>query len=495
MANAENVPSTGRQLVHGSAWMVGARWAARLIGLVSTVILARLLAPADFGIVAIALIAVGLLETVGYAGVDLALMRPGANSREHFDTAWTIQIIQGMLIAGLLVVVAPWVGQLFSEPRTVSVVQLIALRPLISGFENIGVVAFRKDLDFAKDFRFTVYTKLANFAIVVGAAFYLENYWALAIGMTSGSAIALILSYRMHPYRPRLSLTCVREMWGFSQWLIISRVGTYLNRKTDEFVVGRLLGTSVMGGYHVANELATMPSSELVMPLRRALFPTLSKVAGARDEFANLFCLSLGAIAALCFSVGFGLMAVAPEFVPLVLGEKWLGAIDAMRWLALYGAFSSLILTLEMPLWVMGRTRLSAAQTWLELALLVPIAFLAAHLKGMEGVAMARVAVSIAVLPVMLHFVSSSCMIRIGRLYGALWRPCLAGLAMYGILAVLAPLVDAPVALLLLLKVLAGAVIFASVLVVLWLVSGRHAGIEEQALRMIVSLAGRRHRA
>ncbi|MBL8198303.1 MAG: hypothetical protein JNJ67_05155 [Chromatiales bacterium] len=92
----------------------------------------------------------------------------------------------------------------------------------------------------------------------------------------------------------------------------------------------------------------------------------------------------------------------------------------------------------------------------------------------------------------MLHFVSSSCMIRIGRLYGALWRPCLAGLAMYGILAVFAPLVDAPVALLLLLKVLAGVVIFASVLVVLWLVSGRQAGIEEQALQTIVSLAGRR---
>jgi len=474
--------------------MVAARWATRLIGLVSTVILARLLAPEDFGIVAIALIAVGLLETVGYAGVDLALMRPGANSREHFDTAWTIQIIQGLLIAVLLVVVAPWVGQLFSEPRTVGVVQVIALRPLISGFENIGVVAFRKELDFAKDFRFTVYTKLANFAIVVGSAFYLENYWALTIGMTSGSVIAVILSYLMHPYRPRLSLVHVREMWGFSQWLIISRVGSFLNRKTDEVVVGRLLGTSVMGGYHVANELATMPSSELVMPLRRALFPTLSKVAGARDEIEKLFCLSLAAIAALCFSVGFGLMAVAPEFVPLVLGDKWLGAVDAMRWLALYGAFSSLILTLEMPLWVMGRTRLSAAQTWLELALLVPVAFLAAHLKGMEGVAMARVAVSIAVLPVMLHFVSSSCMIRIGRLYGALWRPCLAGLAMYGILAVFAPLVDAPVALLLLLKVLAGVVIFASVLVVLWLVSGRQAGIEEQALRTIVSLVGRRFR-
>ncbi|HAY29069.1 MAG TPA: lipopolysaccharide biosynthesis protein [Candidatus Accumulibacter sp.] len=490
MPNEDASDSAGRHLVRGSAWMIGARWATRLIGLVSTVILARLLAPDDFGVVAIALIAVGLLETLGYAGVDLALMRPDANTRQHFDTAWTIQIIQGLLIGGLLLLLAPLVAWFFSEPRTTTVMQAIALRPVINGFENIGIVAFRKELDFAKDFRFTVYTKLVNFSIVVGAAFYLENYWALVIGMTSSSLVALVLSYLMHPYRPRLSVVHVREMWGFSQWLIISRVGAFLNRKTDEFVVGRILGTSVMGGYHVANELATMPSSELVMPLRRAMFPTLAKVSSDPEELEKLFCLSFSSIAVLCFSVGFGLMSIAPEFIPVVLGDKWLSAVDAMRWLALYGAFSSLILTLEMPLWVTGRTRLSAAQTWIELALLLPIVFVATRLNGIEGAAMARLGVSLLVLPVMLRFVSGACSIRIGKLYGAIWRPIVAGLLMSLVLALITPAALGSVVLALALKIVAGTLIFPCALFLLWLAAGRPAGLEAQAAAIIASYLG-----
>lgn len=475
--------------------MIAARWAMRLIGLVSTVILARLLAPDDFGVIAIALIVVGLLETLAYAGVDLALMRPDADTRGHYDTAWTIQLIQGALVAGVLLVVAPWVSQFFSEPRATAVIQVIALRPLIVGMQNIGIVAFRKELDFAKDFRFNLYTKLLNFTIVVGSAFWLENYWALVIGMTSSGTIEVTLSYLMHPYRPRLCLARANEIWGFSQWLVIARVGTFLNRKTDEFVVGRLLGTGVMGGYHVANEFATMPSSELVMPLRRAMFPTLARVSEDKEELEKLFLLSFSAIAVMCFSVGFGLMSVAPEFIPIVLGDKWLSGVDAMRWLALYGAFAALILTLEMPLWVTGRTRLSAAQTWLELALLVPTAFLAARMNGIEGAAMARLGVSVVVMPVMLRFVSGACSIRLGKLYGAIWRPVAAGLVMSAALTVVTPVAVGSMALALFLKILAGVMLFPGVLLGLWLVAGRPFGIETQVASALAAMRRKRREA
>lgn len=463
--------------------MIGARWAMRLVGLTSTIILARLLAPDDFGVIAIAGIVVGLLETVAYAGVDLALMRPGADTREHYDTAWTIQLIQGAMIAGILLLVAPWVSPFFSEPRATAVIQALALRPLIMGFQNIGIVAFRKDLNFAKDFRFTLYTKLLNFSVVVGAAFWLQNYWALVIGLTGSSLIDLMLSYVMHPYRPRPCLARVRELWGFSQWLIISRVGLFLNRKTDELVVGRLLGTSAMGGYHVASELATMPSAELVMPMRRAMFPTLAKISQDRAEMEKLFCLSLSTIAVLVCSVGFGLMSVAPELVPIILGDKWLSAIATMRWLALYGAFSSLILTLEMPLWITGQTRLSAAQTWLELALLVPVAYFAARANGIEGAAMARLGISALILPIMMVFVARSCSIGLGKLYGAIWRPLTAGLVMAGILSLITQSAVGPLALVLALKILAGIAVFPCVVLLLWLVSGRSDGIEMEAVK------------
>jgi hypothetical protein len=104
-------------LTRGSLWMIAARWAMRLIGLVSTMILARLLAPEDFGLIALALLAYGLLETLSYAGVDLALMRQGNDSREHYDTAWTIQVLQGVFIAVCLAVGGGGGGRPLDAPR------------------------------------------------------------------------------------------------------------------------------------------------------------------------------------------------------------------------------------------------------------------------------------------------------------------------------------------------------------------------------------------
>src|SRR4030095_2547139 len=96
-------------LLRGSLWMIASRWAIRMLGLASTLVLVRLLAPEDFGVVAMVMLAYGLLETISYAGVDLALLRQTTTSREHYDTAWTLQILQGCFIATLLLLSGPWV--------------------------------------------------------------------------------------------------------------------------------------------------------------------------------------------------------------------------------------------------------------------------------------------------------------------------------------------------------------------------------------------------
>ncbi len=436
-----------------------------------------------------------MLETIAYAGVDLALMRPGADSREHYDTAWTIQLVQGALIACMLFAIAPVVTPFFSEPRATAVVQVIALRSLIIGFQNIGVVVFRKELDFAKDFRFTTYTKLVNLAVIVVAAISLRNYWALVIGMTSSALIEVWISYRMHPFRPRLCIKKVRELWGFSQWLIIARLGAFLNRKTDELIVGRLLGTSAMGAYHVANELATMPNSELVMPIRRALFPTLAKIADRPEELRKLVLLIFSGISAVCISIGFGLMSIAEELIPVVLGKQWVSAVPAMRWLTLFGASTALMLALEMVLWVTGRTKQSALLAWVELALLVPVAYLMAYRYGAEGAAVARLSVSLLMLPLMFLLVARTGSVGQLELYGALWRPIVAGMLMSLTLGLFEPNLFDSIYILLATKVLAGMAVFSATLFALWLSSGRPEGAESEfvaAVKRITSSQGKR---
>lgn len=470
--------------------MIAARWGMRLIGLVSTIILARLLTPDDFGVIALAMIVVGLLDTVAYAGVDLALMRPGADSREHFDTAWTIQIIQGLMLAGALLAVAPIAAAFLVEPRVQAVIEVIALRPLILGFNNIGTVNFRKQLNFAKDFSFTLSSKLLNLVVLVGAALTFRNYWALVVGMTSSALIEVSLSYLMHDYRPRLSIKLMKELWGFSQWLIISRVGSFLTRKTDEFVIGRLLGTTAMGSYHIASDVATMPNLELVMPLRRAMFPTLSKTANDPAELQRVFMTSFSGVATLAFSIGFGVFAVTPELVSVLLGAKWTEAAAPMQWLALFGSLSALVLALEMLLWVSGRTRLSAQQAWAELLVLVPLMYLAVRHGGIELAAIARLAVSGAMVPLIIHLASRASHIPQRKFYAAIWRPMIAGLAMAMALHSFFSGLVTSAAILLITKVVVGVLLFPVFLLGLWFLAGRPDGIEASLFKWLASKRG-----
>lgn len=475
--------------------MVGVRWAMRLIGLVSTMILARLLAPDDFGLIAMVMLTYGLLETISYAGVDLALMRAGADSRGHYDTAWTVQILQGVFIAVCLVIAAPFVSAYFNEPRAQEVMYWVAVRPLIDSFQNIGVVAFRKELDFAKEFRFSLYTKLLNFVVVIAAALWLRDYWALVYGSIVASVFGLAVSYAMHPYRPRLSLARIKEIWGFSQWLMISRIGSYLNRRCDELVVGGFAGTTAMGNYHVANELATLPSSEIVMPVRRAMFPALTKISGRTEEFTVAVLSSFSAVSALCLFVSFCLLVTAPEVVGVVLGSKWSDAVPLMKWMALFGGFSALVLVLEVPLWVAGKTNMSAAQSWLELAVILPATLLAVRAYGAEGAAAARAGVSLLMVPVMMALTARVGSVSFGQLAGALWRPLAAALMMAAAVHALPLESMGPTLLRLAVKLAACAAIYPVVLVLLWLTCGRPRGVEATLVELVRSALVRRRAA
>jgi O-antigen/teichoic acid export membrane protein len=464
--------------------MIGARWAMRLIGLISVAILARLLAPADFGVVAMALVIAGLLDTAAYAGVDLALIRTNADTREYRDSAWTIQLLQGAVIAALLLLAAPFAAEYYGEPKVATILMWLSAKSMIEGFQNIGIVAFQKDLDFAKQFRFNVYSRVLNLVVTVAAAFFFRNYLALVIGMVSGALITVGLSYAMHPYRPRISFAKARQLWSFSNWLLISRIGSFLSRKSDQFLIGGIVGATALGGYHVGGELATMPTAELVMPMRRALFPTLSKLQGDPTAFRGAVLQSFSTLAILCVSMGFGLMITAGEIVPLLLGAQWHSAIPLVRWLALYGTFSALALVLEVPIWVNGRTQVSAILAWLELVLLVPLIVYSVHHYGIEAAAMSRAAVSVVMLPLMLYLASRVCPIRMRDLTAAVWRPLAAGAFMVG--GMMLPWEYSTVLwIALVTKIALGTVLYLVGLVALWLLSGRPPGIEAAMIRRL----------
>ncbi|MEM9058056.1 MAG: lipopolysaccharide biosynthesis protein [Pseudomonadota bacterium] len=475
-------------MISGSAWMIAMRWGLRGIGLVSTVILVRLLAPEDFGLVAMATLFIALLDVFTSFGVDMALIQRADATEEHFNTAWTIRLLQAVLIALLLVLLAPFLADYFNEGRVTALTMFLAIGVLVAGFENIGIVAFRKELEFAREFRFAIYTKFGSFVITIGLALWLRNYWALAWGIVGGKVVSVAVSYLMHPYRPRPSLARFRDLWSFSQWMLLRNIGMYLRKQVDSFLVARFFDTGQMGFYSVAKEVAELPTTDLVWPTARALFPGYAKLAHDPARMGRAYLNALNTIALFAVPIGLGLALVAEPLVLVAFGERWAGISSVLAWLAFSGVFTSVSAGVQMPLIALGRMRRAAALAWVQLVAVVPVVLYAVQRGDLTDVAIAHSAVAAALVPVFFATLTTLGIVGWGDVLRALWRPLTAGAVMSACVLLIpdgftaVPLVE------LLVKSAVGAVTFTVAGFAIWRAAGEPDGGE----RMVSELIGKR---
>ena len=230
--------------------MVALRSADRLLGFVSMLILARLLVPADFGLVALGMALVGGLAVFSEFSFDLALIQNQSASREHYDTAWTFGLIRGFLLAGLLFGLAHPAAMFFDDERLIDLIRAMAIFPLLSGFANIGVVDFRKQLVFRKEFAYRFTARLAGVVTTVIFAVLWQDYWALVAGQFANRGLRLVLSYAMHPFRPRLSLAKWRDLFHFSKWMFLNGIIMFATKRAGTFVTGGFFTPVHIGHLH-----------------------------------------------------------------------------------------------------------------------------------------------------------------------------------------------------------------------------------------------------
>lgn len=472
-------------MLHGSAWMIALRWAVRLIGLVSTVILARLLTPADFGVVAIAMIVVGLFEMLSLTGQALAIIRHENPTREHYDSAWTISLLIGLAIAVGIFIAAPFTNAYFHEPRAVPVMQCLGLRAILGALENIGVVNFRRDLNFSRLVSYNIVTRVFQFALTITLAVTLRTYWALVAGILAGQSARTVFSYVVHPYRPRLSFARAAEIWSFSLWTFARAIAGYLQTQIDNIAIGGLLGTASMGRYTVSKDVATAPAMEITEPMITALFPVMSKVRSDPVELRHLYLRALGWAAIIGASTGFGILLVANDLVAVVLGPKWTAAAPILGWLALNGCTIALQNGGYTILDVLGLPHIGAGMQWARLAVYgVAICIVAWLTRNLVDIAAARVAISVVLLPTVFVMVGRRAGVSARQYIAVLWRPFAAAGVMSLVVLSLNGALPFAGALRLALDIAVGAASFGLSLMGFWIASGRPWTAERDVITM-----------
>lgn len=474
-------PDLGRRMASGALWMVALRVSQRAIGLVSTIILARLLVPEDFGLVALATTFAAILEVAGDFGVDTALICDRTASRREYDTAFTVQVLRGLLIGLVLVAGAPWIAAFFGDPRLEPLFWVIAAGAVVQGFWNIGIVDFRRDLEIAREFAFHFWGKLGSFLIAVGLALLWRSYWALIVAILARRVILLVLSYTMCAYRPRLSLAGLGRLLHVSKWLLLQNALFFLRERIDALLVGKLMGPAALGLYDLALEVASLPTSEVAGPVNRAVFPGYARMGGDRGRLRRGYCDAVGVILLVTVPASVGIGLLADPLVLLLLGEHWRPAVPLIQALVVFGVLRCSYTTAGAVYLALGRLRVEPALMLLFIAVLVPSLYLLTGRFGVFGAALALTLATASGLVANLVMLRRLVGLGVGELFRPLGRTFFATAAMAAAIRLL-PLGSLPPVAAILLGTVTGAAVFLAVLAGSWLLAGRPAGPERGVL-------------
>lgn len=385
----DTAPASQRTAL-ASASLIGARLAGRCIDLVALLVLARLLTPADFGVVAVAMSLILIVEAVFELPVGQVLLVEKTINRPLLDTAFTLSIVRGLILA-LLVCGAAWpFAAFYHDPRLLPLICTLALAPAVRGIQNPGMIRYDRALDFKRQISIDVASKLASCLISSMLAYVTGSYWALAVGTVLTPLLLLIMSFALVPYRPRLTLIEWRLFGSFLGWLSAGQVFAALTWQVDRLVLGWAMSKPAVGRFTIADNLSALPSQILLTPIIGPLSVSLSQVRDDEQRLQGAYLKLMSMVALVGFPALTGLALLADPFVRVALGPAWGNAGEILRWLSLASIPALLWTPFNTLALATKRSWLIFSRQLLDFVVKVPAAIGLILAFGLIGACMAR---------------------------------------------------------------------------------------------------------
>lgn len=491
----EQMSSLRRRLASSARWSVAIRLVERVIGFGSTLILVRLLAPVDFGVVAMGTAIQEILSAVTAFGFTQALIRMPRRAHDAYSTAFTLNVITGVAIALILVASMPFAQRWYDDARVTHVLIVLALSSLVSGFRNTGLVRYERALDFRPFFKVAIARKAASFAVATSLALILKDYRALLAGMLASAIVETAITYRLTRFRPQFTLAKSRELLGFSVWWVASQAMSMLGRRGQDLLVGQRLGAASLGQFVVALDIVTMSTAELAGPVMRAVYPGYVQMKEETGRIYSAFVRVWGLIALLAIPSAVGTASLASLIAEVVLGPQWAAAAPLMTLLAVSGALKAL----NNCYWPLLLARLGPKANFILGAMGAGLSIPMFALGLWQGGLIAAIWASIGSTAVMLIVGARILLNNLGGkalpLLRGVVRPLIGALVMAAALIAVQSLFSPADswfgrAGLLLFLVVFGAFTYLTTVTVLWYASGRPKGAETEFIYVLVSRLG-----
>ncbi|MBP2276032.1 lipopolysaccharide biosynthesis protein [Sphingomonas sp. PL20] len=489
MTNSDR-PIAGR-VSRSAIWLIGSRLGAKAIDFASLLVLAWILTPQDFGVVAVAMTLVQIMEAIFELPISQVLVRSDAISRPLLNTAFTLGALRGLLLGGILVLLAWPFSHIYGDARLLPLIAFLALAPSFRGLVSPKMAEFARAIDFRRDLVIEVSSKVAGFAIAATCALLTRSYWAIAMGTVATPAMMVVISYILAPFRPRLSLAHWPTFSSFVGWTTAAQAVTAINWQIDWLILGRVVSREQLGTFSLASNLSGLPEQAIIKPIIRPLLSAFSLIRNDPARLREAYLRTATSIFAAGLPLMLGLSLLAEPAVRLALGPKWQNAWPYLELLALTlipPLFTSPLGPLAMAL---GRTNVFLRQSLCELCIRVPAAILGALWFGVYGVIGGRAVTSVLMSLVSAWFVRDLIGIPIIRQLLRPWRPALAGGALVLVLAALRPdlaILNGPVLALSLIGCgFCAIAAYAATMLLTWFLSGSPSGFESAAIGAMLS--------
>lgn len=329
----------GESIRSGTGWLITGNLSRRLVEFAFGVVLARLLVPADFGMLVTIQIFTGFAGLFAAGGMGQALIRAKAVEEADFNSVFTAQLLMGGLIYSIFFLIAPWFADSFGDPLYGDLLRVSALSFLIRPMANVATAKLSREMLFKRLSMIGIAVLPVGGAASIIMALNGMGPWSLILSSIFGTMVSNIILVEASGWRPnmRMEVARVKQFASFGAKFMANGLLIYFKSQTGNFIITKTMGAAPLGLYNKATSLAEIPRQTIVGSLYQTIFRGLAKVQDNKDVTKYMYLRTIELITVYTLPIYVGIWWLAQPFILVVYGEKWLGAAEPLQVLALSG--------------------------------------------------------------------------------------------------------------------------------------------------------------
>jgi O-antigen/teichoic acid export membrane protein len=322
-----------QKVMIGLAWSAGSRFLAQLVTWGITIIVIRLLSPADYGLMSLSMVFVGFLTLLSEMGLGAAIVQRKELHDDILRSLFMLILAASGFFYLLLVLLAPLIADFYDEQRLISLVRFLALQFLVLGFGIIPHSLLLRSMKFRQIALIDLVSAIAGSVVTLVSALKGHGVWALVWGAITVRLVSVVGLNIAQPFlrMPRIEMKGVWDFFSFGAYVILSKISWYLFSRVDVLIIGKILGKELLGFYSIGLLLATLPMEKVSGLINRVAFPAFSSMQTEPELAGRHFIKAVRVMSFMAFPVLWGISSLSSEIVYVFLGEKWSSAILPMQ--------------------------------------------------------------------------------------------------------------------------------------------------------------------